>query len=125
MEKISDLYPWIGHSELRNNSCLIRPIKAFKFVFSPIIAQGGNPKFVQSQLGHSSIRVTMDIYGHLMKEVNQEAEIKLGRSCSHANGFGFLCKWFRIFMQLRTQDAKNLSEIWANLAGQENRRKLA
>ncbi len=30
-----------------------------------MIAQGEHPKAVQTQLGHSSITVTMDRYGHL------------------------------------------------------------
>ena len=32
---------------------------------SLLIQQGANPKYVQEQLGHGSIQVTMDIYGHL------------------------------------------------------------
>ena len=45
---------------------------------SLLIAQGEHPKYIQSQLGHSSINVTMDIYGHLMETVNHEAAGKLG-----------------------------------------------
>jgi integrase len=37
-----------------------------------LIAEGEHPKYIQSQLGHSSINVTMDIYGHLMESVNQK-----------------------------------------------------
>ena len=33
---------------------------------SLLIAQGENVKFIQSQLGHSSIQTTMDRYGHLL-----------------------------------------------------------
>jgi integrase len=36
-----------------------------------------NIKYIQNQLGHSSIQVTMDIYGHLMKPVNSEEAAKL------------------------------------------------
>jgi len=36
-----------------------------------------NIKYIQSQLGHSSIQVTMDIYGHLMKPVHNEEAVKL------------------------------------------------
>ena len=46
---------------------------------SLLIAQGEHPKYIQSQLGHSSINVTMDIYGHLMETVNHEAAGKLGK----------------------------------------------
>ena len=39
---------------------------------SMLLAQGASPKYIQSQLGHSSIMVTMDRYGHLMPETNQK-----------------------------------------------------
>ena len=35
---------------------------------SILIAQGCHPKVVQEQLGHSSIVITMDRYGHLYPE---------------------------------------------------------
>lgn len=35
---------------------------------SLLIAQGENPKFIQSQLGHYSITMTMDTYGHLFPD---------------------------------------------------------
>jgi len=35
-------------------------------------------KYLQVQLGHSSVQMTLDIYGHLMKKTNQEAATKLG-----------------------------------------------
>ena len=34
---------------------------------SLLIAQNANPKYIQKQLGHGSIRVTMDVYGHLFQ----------------------------------------------------------
>jgi integrase len=40
------------------------------------IQQGENIKYVQVQMGHSSIRVTLDIYGHLLKDANPEAAAK-------------------------------------------------
>ena len=36
-----------------------------------------NIKYLSVQLGHSSIQITFDIYGHLMKPVNNEEAIKL------------------------------------------------
>lgn len=45
---------------------------------SLLILQGEHPKYIQSQMGHSSINVTMDIYGHLMKATNQDSAKKLG-----------------------------------------------
>lgn len=45
---------------------------------SLLIMQGEHPKYIQSQMGHSSINVTMDCYGHLMKATNQDSAKKLG-----------------------------------------------
>lgn len=47
---------------------------------SLLIDQGEHPKYIQNQLGHSSIQVTMDIYGHLMETANQKAASRLGRA---------------------------------------------
>lgn len=47
---------------------------------SILIDQGENPKYIQVQMGHSSIQVTYDIYGHLMKTENPESAIKLGNT---------------------------------------------
>ncbi len=42
------------------------------------IAAGASPKYLQSQMGHSSIKITLDLYGHLMPDVEQEAARRLG-----------------------------------------------
>jgi integrase len=47
---------------------------------SLLIDQGEHPKYIQTQMGHSSIKVTMDIYGHLMDTVNQKAASRLGKT---------------------------------------------
>lgn len=47
---------------------------------SLLIAQGEHPKYIQTQMGHSSINVTMDTYGHMMETVNQDAASRLGRA---------------------------------------------
>jgi len=44
---------------------------------SLLIEQGENIKYIQSQLGHSSPTVTLNVYAHLMKSVNQEAACRL------------------------------------------------
>lgn len=41
---------------------------------------GANSKYLQKQMGHSSIKITLDIYGHLMKDVNKEAASRLGKA---------------------------------------------
>ncbi|MFZ0930742.1 MAG: site-specific integrase, partial [Syntrophobacteraceae bacterium] len=56
---------------------------------SLLIDQGENCKYVQVQMGHSSIKITMDTYGHLMSDVNQEAACKLGRCVLGGNFEGF------------------------------------
>ncbi|MHB8264123.1 MAG: tyrosine-type recombinase/integrase, partial [Acidimicrobiales bacterium] len=40
---------------------------------SLLIAQGVHPRVIQSRLGHSSITVTMDIYGHLFPSLDEGA----------------------------------------------------
>jgi integrase len=44
---------------------------------SLLIHQGEHPKYIQSQMGHSSISVTMDVYGHLMEGINVLATERL------------------------------------------------
>ena len=44
---------------------------------SLMIAQGENLKYIQTQLGHSSPTVTLNVYAHLMKPTNQEAACRL------------------------------------------------
>ena len=37
-------------------------------------------KYLQTQLGHSSLTMTMDVYGHLMNKTNQDAATRLGNA---------------------------------------------
>lgn len=53
---------------------------------SLLIKQGEHPKYIQSQMGHSSIKVTMDIYGHLMDSVNHDAPRRLWKAVFETNG---------------------------------------
>ena len=39
---------------------------------SLLLAKGAPMKYVQSQLGHASITMTMDLYTHLLPEVNDK-----------------------------------------------------
>ena len=38
-----------------------------------LLQQGVNPKIVQERLGHSSIKVTMDVYSHVLPDMQKEA----------------------------------------------------
>ena len=53
---------------------------------SLLIEQGENIKYIQSQLGHSSPTVTLNVYSHLMKSVNQEAALRLENAIFEING---------------------------------------
>ena len=53
---------------------------------SLLIEQGENIKYIQSQLGHSSPTVTLNVYAHLMKPVNQEAACRLERAVFEVSG---------------------------------------
>jgi len=53
---------------------------------SLLIEQGENIKYIQMQLGHSSPIVTLEVYAHLMKPVNQEAAIRLENQVFEVNG---------------------------------------
>jgi integrase len=53
---------------------------------SLLIKQGEHPKYIQGQLGHSSIKVTMDTYGHFMEDTNHEAAKRLGIAIFGDNG---------------------------------------
>jgi integrase len=38
-----------------------------------LLSNGESPVYVKEQLGHSSINMTVDIYGHLMPSSNRQA----------------------------------------------------
>ncbi len=53
---------------------------------SLLIEQGENIKYIQSQLGHSSPTVTLDVYAHLIKPTNQESACKLENTVFGTSG---------------------------------------
>jgi len=53
---------------------------------SLLIEQGENIKYIQTQLGHSSPTVTLNVYAHLMKPVNQESAIRLENTILKPSG---------------------------------------
>jgi len=59
---------------------------------SLMIEQGENIKYVQSQLGHSSPTVTLNVYAHLMKPVNQEAACRLENTIFDTSGSNMVAK---------------------------------
>jgi integrase len=49
------------------------------------IAAGAHPKAIQSRMGHSSITVTLDRYGHLFPELDEAIAEAFGRSLQEAS----------------------------------------
>lgn len=54
------------------------------FFASQLIAQGETAAYVRDQLGHSSIQVTFDTYGHLFPAAVQEATARLEKAMTEA-----------------------------------------
>lgn len=44
-----------------------------------MVAAGAHPKYLQAQMRHSSIRVTLDLYGHLYPDANRSVLAELDR----------------------------------------------
>lgn len=59
---------------------------------SLLIEQGENIKYIQSQLGHSSPTVTLNVYAHLMKPTNQEAACRLENAIFGPTGHKMVTK---------------------------------
>ena len=47
-----------------------------KTCYREALAQGADIFYIQRQMGHSSIQITCDIYGHLLNKTNPEAAAK-------------------------------------------------
>ena len=48
------------------------------------IAQGAHPKAIQARMGHSSINVTLDRYGHLFAELDEAIATGFGERLAAA-----------------------------------------
>jgi integrase len=44
-----------------------------------MVASDAHPKLLQSQMGHASIRITLDLYGHLYPDVGEQVAERLER----------------------------------------------
>ena len=53
---------------------------------SLLLSQGENVKYIQTQMGHSSPTVTLNVYAHLMKGENQEAACRLENTIFQVTG---------------------------------------
>lgn len=42
-----------------------------------LLGAGVNPKIVSERLGHASIKLTLDVYSHVLPNMQQEAVAKL------------------------------------------------
>jgi integrase len=56
------------------------------------LENGENIKYIQTQLGHSSPTVTLNVYAHLMKPTNQEAACRLEHKVFGATGHNLVTK---------------------------------
>jgi integrase len=59
---------------------------------SIMIEQGENIKYIQTQLGHSSPSVTLDVYAHLIKPTNKEAAERFENLIFQENGSNSVAK---------------------------------
>jgi integrase len=48
------------------------------------IAEGAHPKAIQTRMGHSSINVTLDRYGHLFPELDEAIATSFGARLEEA-----------------------------------------
>ncbi len=68
-----------------------------------LIAQGAHPKAIQAQLGHSSIQVTLDLYGHLFPDDMDRLASQLDAAHEAASG--------QIAASVRPGDAAEVVEL--------------
>jgi integrase len=60
---------------------------------SLLLQQGESPAYVKDQMGHSSIDITVDIYGHLIPGGNRQAVDRLDDGSEIPDQFGMETKW--------------------------------
>ena len=68
----------IFHRTLEKAGLHRRPLHATRHTFATLLLmQGESPVYVKDQMGHSSIKVTVDVYGKWIPSANREAVNKL------------------------------------------------
>jgi integrase len=72
---------------------------------SLLIAQGAHPKLISEQLGHPSVQITLDRYGHLMDQFYGDASDALEQAFS-ATSLQALCKHRPANRRLRLPSAR-------------------
>ncbi len=58
------------------NTALSSELKSgeVRYTFASLLIQAGHPlAYIKEQLGHSSIKMTVDVYGHLVPGAHREA----------------------------------------------------
>ncbi len=59
-------------------ACLLCRARHNRHAFASLLLQNGeSPVYVKDQLGHSTIKITVDIYGHLIPGANRQAVNRL------------------------------------------------
>ena len=61
----------LAHPRRAALMALAGPAANTLLVIALAIAAGAHPKAIQSRMGHSSINVTLDRYGHLLPELDE------------------------------------------------------
>jgi integrase len=74
-----------------------------------LIAQGEHPKVIQTRLGHSSIKVTLDQYGHLFEGLDEAAAARLDEVLAAQRADQGGTKRDQTVVALHPQNAKTLS----------------
>ncbi|MFD5256319.1 tyrosine-type recombinase/integrase [Streptomyces bobili] len=55
--------------------------KQLRHAYASLLIDGGeSPKVIQKRMGHSSIKITMDVYGHLYPESEQRTRNVIDRA---------------------------------------------
>ena len=82
-----------------------------------LIAQGEHPKVIQTRLGHSSIQVTLDLYGHLFEGLDEAAATRLDEAFSANRADQTRTKRDQTVVRLRSRTSENPAEQGTSVVG--------